>query len=60
MQTEIKRTDDGSSTLYVPELKEHYHSVNGAVQESMHVFIKTGLQAIATEKINILEMGFGI
>ncbi len=28
------RTEDGSSTLYVPELDEHYHSVHGAVREA--------------------------
>lgn len=52
-------TEDGSHTLYVPELDEHYHSVHGAVQESDHVFIKTGFQASDEEIIDVLEIGFG-
>ena len=27
---EIIRTEDGSDTLYVPELNECYHSIHGA------------------------------
>ena len=34
MNRELKLTSDGSYTLYVPELDEHYHSIHGAVQES--------------------------
>lgn len=45
--------------MYVPELDEHYHSVNGAVQESEHVFIGMGLKAIERERLSILEAGFG-
>ena len=56
---EIKISKDGSHTLYVPELNEHYHSVNGAVQESMHVFIDAGLRQLKLDTINILEFGFG-
>jgi len=59
MRSEIKITGDGSSTLFVPELNEHYHSVNGAVQESEHVFIQTGLNVLQTKEIAILEVGFG-
>ena len=32
-------TEDGSPTLYNPLFGEHYHSIHGAVQESMHIFI---------------------
>ena len=39
----LKTTEDGSSTLYRPDLDEHYHSIHGAIQESMHVFIRAGL-----------------
>lgn len=57
---EIKKTDDGSHTLYVPELDEHYHSAYGAVQESMHVFIGTGLNHFKQkDELSILEVGFG-
>ena len=30
----LEQTADGSYTLYVPELDEHYHSVKGARTES--------------------------
>ncbi len=59
MRTEIKTTRDGSATLYVPELNEHYHSIHGALQESMHVFIGQGLLASKQQEIRILEVGFG-
>ncbi|MBN1197996.1 MAG: tRNA (5-methylaminomethyl-2-thiouridine)(34)-methyltransferase MnmD [Bacteroidales bacterium] len=61
MNPEIKRTLDGSDTLFVPELNEHYHSTFGAVQESMHVFIKTGLMAVdpGVDPVHVFEVGFG-
>jgi tRNA U34 5-methylaminomethyl-2-thiouridine-forming methyltransferase MnmC len=61
MKTEIRETKDGSTTLYVPELNEHYHSVNGALQESLHVFIRAGLEyALQYHRpIKLLEVGFG-
>lgn len=61
MNTEIRQTKDGSTTLYVPELNEHYHSINGALQESMHVFIRAGLEFAWQNlpEITILEVGFG-
>jgi tRNA U34 5-methylaminomethyl-2-thiouridine-forming methyltransferase MnmC len=61
LQVEHIITKDGSSTLYSPRFNEHYHSVHGAIQESMHVFIRMGLEAIRPFKkeVSILEMGFG-
>ncbi|MFD3001295.1 tRNA (5-methylaminomethyl-2-thiouridine)(34)-methyltransferase MnmD [Pontibacter toksunensis] len=61
MHLEIRQTKDGSNTLYVPDLNEHYHSVHGALQESQHVFIKHGLEHVLEQKkdIKILEVGFG-
>ena len=59
---EIILTEDGSHTLKVPELKEHYHSTFGAIAESRHVFIEAGLRKVLkndTDEINILEVGFG-
>jgi len=58
---ELITTEDGSHSIYVPELKEHYHSTYGAIQESNHVFIENGLKEILKSKsgINIFEMGFG-
>ncbi len=52
-------TGDGTATLFVPSLNEHYHSIHGAVRESLHVFIHAGLQEINQEEIRILEVGFG-
>ncbi|RAU84090.1 tRNA (5-methylaminomethyl-2-thiouridine)(34)-methyltransferase MnmD [Pontibacter arcticus] len=61
MHLEIRQTKDGSNTLYLPDLNEHYHSVHGALQESQHVFIKHGLEHVLSSKkdIKILEVGFG-
>ncbi|MCD4680842.1 MAG: tRNA (5-methylaminomethyl-2-thiouridine)(34)-methyltransferase MnmD [Bacteroidales bacterium] len=52
-------TEDGSHTIFVPGLDEHYHSVFGAIQESKHVFIREGFDQIDRNEINILEIGFG-
>jgi len=56
-------TQDGSHSLYVPELNETYHSFHGAIQESAHVFIRMGLHyyldKFQSHKIKILEVGFG-
>ncbi|HBB92233.1 MAG: hypothetical protein A2X22_06640 [Bacteroidetes bacterium GWF2_49_14] len=59
MNRRIIITDDGSSTLYVPGLDEHYHSVHGAMRESMHVFIGNGLNRVEKNPIAVLEVGFG-
>lgn len=65
MTHEFIRTADGSTTLYVPELNEHYHSVHGAVQESVHIFIRAGIEYYRENTQNpsaplrILEAGFG-
>jgi tRNA U34 5-methylaminomethyl-2-thiouridine-forming methyltransferase MnmC len=52
-------TADGSHTIYVPELNEHYHSVHGAVQESTHIFLNNGFEACKADPLFILEIGFG-
>lgn len=59
VKPKIELTADGSHTLFVSELNEHYHSTNGAIQESTHVFIKTGLSACKKDVINVFEIGFG-
>lgn len=59
MKRIIERTDDGSATLFVPELNEHYHSVKGARTESQHIFVDMGLKASAAPHPRILEIGFG-
>ncbi|MBK5722608.1 tRNA (5-methylaminomethyl-2-thiouridine)(34)-methyltransferase MnmD [Dysgonomonas sp. Marseille-P4677] len=55
----IELTADGSHTLFVPELGEHYHSINGAIQESIHVFINSGLKCCTKDIVQIFEIGFG-
>jgi tRNA U34 5-methylaminomethyl-2-thiouridine-forming methyltransferase MnmC len=40
---EIVKTTDGSNTIYNPKVGEHYHSTHGALQESRHVFVNSGL-----------------
>jgi tRNA U34 5-methylaminomethyl-2-thiouridine-forming methyltransferase MnmC len=59
MERRLHLTEDGSHTLYVEKLDEPYHSIHGAVQESMHVFIKQGLQTMPKSPLRILEIGFG-
>ncbi len=58
-KVEIKVSADGSHTLFVPELDEHYHSVNGAYNESMHVFIEPAFQFCQKASVSILEIGLG-
>ena len=59
MKRVIKDTADGSKTIFVEALDEHYHSIHGALAESRHVFIQSGLNAIERENVSILEIGFG-
>ncbi|SFS98503.1 tRNA U34 5-methylaminomethyl-2-thiouridine-forming methyltransferase MnmC [Porphyromonadaceae bacterium NLAE-zl-C104] len=59
MQHILETTEDGSHTLYVPELDEHYHSTHGAIQESLHVYLEAGLHHCDKSEINLLEIGFG-
>lgn len=55
----LQTTEDGSHTLFLPELNEHYHSTHGAIQESNHVFLQAGLNFLSSEEWNIFEVGFG-
>ena len=59
MERIIEKTEDGSATLFVPELNEHYHSTKGARTESQHIFIDMGLKASAAISPRVLEIGFG-
>ena len=64
-KVEVRLTADGSTTLFVPALNEHYHSLHGARQESAHVFIRHGLGPLleaaagAGRPLRILEIGLG-
>ena len=59
MKVEIIQTKDGSHTLFSPQFDEIYHSRNGALAESEHVFITAGLEACPQSDLNIFELGFG-
>ena len=62
MKRKIIITEDGSSSIYVEDFGEHYHSIHGAIQESEHVFIKSGFfsdRLSSIDKVSILEIGFG-
>jgi tRNA U34 5-methylaminomethyl-2-thiouridine-forming methyltransferase MnmC len=63
MALEIITTSDGSHSLLNTALNETYHSVHGAVQESIHIFINNGLEyhlnLHVVQNIKILEVGFG-
>ena len=60
---EIVTTKDGSHTISIPAMKVTYHSIHGAIQESVHVFIEAGLNYVMKQSTNvpirIFEMGFG-
>ncbi len=62
MERSVILTKDGSHTISIPEMNVTYHSHHGAIQESLHVFIKAGLlvsDAFGASDTSILEMGFG-
>ena len=52
-------TEDGSHTIYIPDLMESYHSVKGAINESGHVFIEAGFLQVSGDIVNVFELGFG-
>lgn len=60
---EIEITADGSATLYVPHLDEHYHSVKGALTESLHIFRDCAFlhhpMSEESQCLRVLEIGFG-
>ena len=53
-QPQIEITADGSATLYIPEIDEHYHSVKGALTESLHIFIQTGFHYSKADPLTTL------
>lgn len=57
----VELTDDGSATLYISALDEHYHSTKGALAESLHVYIDTCWRQAARrgENVRVFEVGFG-
>ncbi len=63
MKRTIIHTQDGSTTIHIPEWNEQYHSKHGALQEAYHVFVEMGffyyLKKFNPSQIAILEIGFG-
>lgn len=59
LERKIITTEEGTSTIQIPEWNECYHSHHGILQEANHVFISNGLNKIYKTEISILEMGFG-
>lgn len=59
----LVQTADGSNTIFNEAVGEHYHSRNGALQESRHVFVEAGLKYFLEQnganEVSILEVGFG-
>lgn len=55
---ELQETKTGEYTIYIPSMDETYHSRNGAISESQHVFLQEGLDR-TQGNIQILEVGFG-
>jgi len=61
MAIQLYTTNDQSHTLYNSELDETYHSRNGAIEESLYVFLKQGFayKTPFAKSIRVLEVGFG-
>ena len=59
MSNKLVITNDGSHSIFNPEVNETYHSKHGAIVEAEYVFIKNGLLAENKKQFSILEVGFG-
>jgi tRNA U34 5-methylaminomethyl-2-thiouridine-forming methyltransferase MnmC len=58
----LELSRDGSHTLYSDKYDSHYHSIYGAIDESIHVFISAGLYyqyRKGLRSVTIFEMGLG-
>jgi len=62
-ELKIVTTADGSNTIYNSAVGENYHSRHGALQESKHVFLNSGLKYYldnhSASSASVLEVGFG-
>lgn len=59
VKREVVITSDGSTSIFLPDWNESYHSKHGAIQEALHVFIENGFNATSQSPLHILEIGFG-
>lgn len=57
----IFKTQDGSNSVFSERFGVSYHSKYGAIQESKHVFLQSGLypKLQALDKVSVLEAGLG-
>ena len=55
----LQETLDGSHTIYIPEMDEHYHSTNGAIQEARHIYIAKAYSYSQAVRPVVFEVGFG-
>lgn len=56
----VEITADGSATLFVKNLDEHYHSVKGAITESRHIYCDCAFKHRSDgTPLRLLEVGFG-
>lgn len=59
----IELTEDGSSTIFVKSMNEHYHSVKGAISESNHIYRDCAFEYRCRQTkgkpLRLLEIGFG-
>ncbi len=62
MHPKAIRSEDGSITFRLPELDETYHSLDGAISESRHVYIEHGLNPFSriSKDFKVFELGFGM
>jgi tRNA U34 5-methylaminomethyl-2-thiouridine-forming methyltransferase MnmC len=59
---ELRRTADGSATLFNPDYGQTFHSVHGAITEARHVFLEgsgVGERLRKGYRTSVLEVGFG-
>ena len=64
MRRRVTTSEDGSNTLTLEDYNESYHSVHGALSESLHIFIREGLKYYISKypersDIAVLEAGLG-
>ena len=59
----VEVTADGSTTILVADMDEHYHSVKGALTESNHIYRDCAFvyrsNFVKGERLRLLEVGFG-
>jgi len=63
MDKTLRICEDGSHTLFSGKAGECYHSIHGALNESLHIFIEAGFKSVSKKQkikeLRILEIGFG-